>query len=48
MTLSCNSTKASICGLAESWKYKPQGLGASQVIDTDLNKFNIDKIKKKV
>ncbi len=28
--LSCNSTKASICGAALSWKYIPQGLGASQ------------------
>jgi hypothetical protein len=28
--LSCNSTSASICGLALSWKYKPQALGASQ------------------
>jgi hypothetical protein len=30
MILSCSSTNASICGLALSWKYKPQGLGASQ------------------
>jgi len=29
MILSCNSTSASICGLALSWKYNPQGLGAS-------------------
>ena len=26
----CNSTSASICGLALSWKYKPHALGASQ------------------
>jgi hypothetical protein len=30
--LSCNSTSASICGLALSWKYNPQALGASQLI----------------
>jgi len=30
--LSCNSTRASICGLALSWKYNPQALGASQLI----------------
>jgi len=27
--LLCNSTNASICGLALSWKYKPHALGAS-------------------
>ena len=27
--LSCNSIKASICGLALSWKYNPHALGAS-------------------
>lgn len=27
--LSCNSIKASICGLALSWKYSPHALGAS-------------------
>jgi hypothetical protein len=29
--LLCNSTSASICGLALSWKYRPQALGASHV-----------------
>ena len=32
MILSCNSTKPSICGVALSWKYKPQGLGVSQLL----------------
>jgi hypothetical protein len=31
--LSCSSTKASICGLALSWKYSPQALGASHETD---------------
>jgi hypothetical protein len=30
--LSCSSIKASIWGLAVSWKYKPQGLGTSHVL----------------
>ena len=30
--LSCSSTSASICGLALSWKYNPQALGASHTI----------------
>ena len=29
MILSWSSAKPSICGVALSWKYKPQGLGAS-------------------
>ena len=32
MMLSCNSTNASIWGLAVSWKNVPQGLGESQLI----------------
>ena len=40
MMLSCNSTKPSICGVALSWKYKPQALGASKYINV-FNKFFI-------
>jgi hypothetical protein len=39
--LSCNSTSASICGLALSWKYNPQGLGASQ-FSTPSNKVDVN------
>jgi hypothetical protein len=38
MILSCNSTNPSICGVALSWKYKPQGLGASQKLN--ILKYN--------
>jgi hypothetical protein len=38
--LSCNSTRASICGLALSWKYKPHALGASHKIE----EFGLNKI----
>jgi hypothetical protein len=34
MILSCNSTNPSIWGVALSWKYNPQGLGASQILNT--------------
>ena len=34
--LSWSSTTASICGLALSWKYNPQGWGASQVDTNQL------------
>jgi hypothetical protein len=37
--LSCNSIRASICGLALSWKYSPQALGASQLIVFKLKKL---------
>jgi hypothetical protein len=40
MILSCNSTNPSICGVALSWKYNPQGLGASQI----LNIFKYNKV----
>jgi hypothetical protein len=45
MILSCNSTKASICGLTVSWKYSPQALGASQLILLPLNRDNIVNTK---
>jgi hypothetical protein len=35
--LSCNSTRASICGLALSWKYNPQALGASHTTEGNTN-----------
>jgi len=38
--LSCNSTRASICGLALSWKYRPHALGASHIIE----EFGLNKI----
>jgi hypothetical protein len=41
--LSCNSTRASICGLALSWKYNPQALGASQITSVLAN-TKVDRI----
>ena len=38
MILSCNSTNPSIWGVALSWKYNPQGLGASQILN--ILKYN--------
>jgi len=40
MILSCNSTNPSICGVALSWNYKPQGLGASQ----NLNRLKYNNV----
>jgi len=39
--LSCNSIKASICGLALSWKYSPHALGAS-------HKNSFEKVNKEL
>jgi len=41
----CNSTIPSIWGLALSWKYKPQGLGASHASPNEGNVANKDKSK---